>query len=253
MAIFATMELSGRIKSLRGNTSAAEFCRVFDVHRNTLYGYEAGRRTPDADFIKILCEYYKINSEWLLFGTGPKHKEPEEPIKTSSENLHCANSSPQIYSDLNGHIAIPQWKNPDPEIFDYVPMAETQLSAGGGAFVISEEIEGYYAFRKSWLNRVASSIKNLVLMRILGDSMSPTIQHDDTVMIDTGKRVLKEGMLYAIRVDSTVMIKRLSLRLGGKVLIISDNRQEYEPYEAEMKDLHIIGQIIFFCRTFATE
>jgi len=37
------------------------------------------------------------------------------------------------------------------------------------------------------------------------------------------------------------------------MLIISDNRHEYEPYEANVKELHIIGQIIFFCRTFATE
>jgi len=158
-----------------------------------------------------------------------------------------------IVSDGNGQIFIPQWQNPDPEMFDYIPMAETQLSAGGGAFVISEEIEGYYAFRKSWLNRVASSAKNLVLMRVLGDSMSPTIQEDDTVMIDIGKRSIKEGMIYAIRFDSTVMIKRLAFRPGGRILIISDNRHEYEPYEVEMRDLHIIGQIIFFCRTFATE
>ena len=138
-------------------------------------------------------------------------------------------------------------------MFDYIPMVETQLSAGGGAFVISEDIEGYYAFRKKWLNRVASSIKHLVLMRVIGDSMSPTIQDNDTVMIDIGKRSIKEGMLYAIRFDSTVMIKRLAFRPSERILIISDNRQEYEPYEVELKDLHIIGQIIFFCRTFATE
>ena len=146
-----------------------------------------------------------------------------------------------------------QWQNLDPEMFDYIPTAETLLSAGGGAFVISEKIEGYYAFRNKWLSRVASSLKNLVLMRVLGDSMSPTIQEDDTVMIDIGKKSIKEGMIYAIRFDSTVMIKRLAFRPGGRMLIISDNRHEYEPYEADAKDLHIIGQIIFFCRTFATE
>lgn len=173
----------------------------------------------------------------------------ESPSSPSDSN----ESHESIYSKENGQIAIPQWQNPDPEIFDYIPMAETQLSAGGGAFVISEEIEGYYAFRKNWLSRVASSTKNLVLMRVVGDSMSPTIQEDDTVMIDIGKKSIKEGMIYAIRFDSTVMIKRLTFRPGGRILIISDNRHEYESYEADMRDLHIIGQIIFFCRTFATD
>ena len=74
-------------------------------------------------------------------------------------------------------------------------------------------------------------------MRVLGDSMSPTIQEDDTVLIDIVKKTIKEGMIYAIRFDSTVLIKRRTFQPGGKILIISDNRQEYE---AEMKDLHII-------------
>jgi phage repressor protein C with HTH and peptisase S24 domain len=138
-------------------------------------------------------------------------------------------------------------------MFDYVPMAEAKLSAGGGCFVLSEDMRDYYAFRKDWLRRVASSPRSVVLMRVQGRSMDPTIQDGDTVMIDTGRCDIKEGMIYALRVDSTVMIKRLSFRLGGKVRIISDNRQDYEPYEADTKDLSIIGQVIFFCRTFVPE
>jgi len=155
--------------------------------------------------------------------------------------------------DAEGRVAIPRWENPDPEMFDYIPMAEAQLSAGGGCFVISEDIEGYYAFRKSWLSRVASSAKNLVLMRVQGGSMHPTIQDGDTVMIDTGRLYIKEGMLYALRFDSTIMIKRLAFRPGGRIQVISDNRQEYDPFEADVKDLHLIGQVIFFCRTFVSD
>lgn len=154
--------------------------------------------------------------------------------------------------DANGQVAIPRWQNPDPEMFDYIPMAEAKLSAGGGCFVLSEDFEGYYAFRRTWLSRVATSVKNLVLMRVLGGSMNPTIQDGDTVMIDTGRTDVKEGMLYALRFDSTIMVKRLAFRPGSRIQIISDNRQEYEPYEADLRELHIIGQVIFFCRTFVS-
>ena len=119
--------------------------------------------------------------------------------------------------------------------------------------MLSENMEDYYAFRKNWLSRVATSPSRLVLMRINGNSMSPTLEDSDTVMIDTGRRDIKEGMIYALRVDHSVMIKRLSFRVGGKVLIISDNRHDYDPYEAPMKDLHILGQVIFFCRTFVSD
>ncbi len=240
-----------RLKTIRNNESQKEFGARFGVDLNTIGRYETGITTPKADFIAAVCTTYEINPSWLLFGKGSMHEGKAPPIIATNSEQPPENTP--LYNFDSGQVAIPQWQNPDPEMFDYIPMAETQLSAGGGAFVISEEIEGYYAFRKSWLRRVASSTKNLVLMRVMGDSMSPTIQEDDTVMIDIGKKSIKEGMLYAIRFDSTVMIKRLAFRPGGRILIMSDNRLEYESYEAELRDLHIIGQIIFFCRTFATE
>ena len=198
-----------------------------------------------------------VSTGWLATGEGPMrpsdhHKERRVLSRSKDEILNALAPQPCAV-DENGSIVIPGWQNPDPEMFDYVPMAEAQLSAGGGCFVLSEDMLGYYAFRKSWLRRVASSPKHVVLMRVLGSSMDPTIQDGDTVMIDTGRRDINEGMIYALRVGSTVMIKRLSFRIGGKVLIISDNRQEYEPYEADTKDLHVIGQIIFFCRSFVPE
>lgn len=90
-------------------------------------------------------------------------------------------------------------------------------------------------------------------MRVTGDSMSPTIQVKNTVLIDTGRKAVKEGAIYAIRIDSTVLIKRLSFRLGGKIVIISDNRREFDPYEGDIQDLHIIDQVIFFSRALIDE
>ena len=118
---------------------------------------------------------------------------------------------------------------------------------------LSEDCEGYYAFRKTWVNRITSSKKNLVLLRVTGDSMDPTIKDRDTVMIDTGRCQIREGEIYAIRADQTIMIKRLSFRLNDKIQIISDNRKEFDPYEVSVSDIHILGQVIFFSRVLITE
>lgn len=72
-------------------------------------------------------------------------------------------------------------------------------------------------------------------------------------MIDTGRKDVKEGEIFAIRFDNTIMIKRISFRPGDKLQIISDNRMEYQPYEADIKDIHIIGQVIFFSRLLINE
>ena len=83
--------------------------------------------------------------------------------------------------------------------------------------------------------------------------MHPTIQNKDTVMIDASRCQIKEGQIYALRADHTIMIKRLSFRLNDKIQIISDNKQAFEPYEVNVSDIHILGQVIFFSRVLIAE
>lgn len=222
------MNIGNRIKEVRGTTPREEFAALFGVNKATIQRYEIYGRDPGTEFITNLCERYGINAEWILFGSGQKYRGGGQGQQSSGQDQ-------------------------DPFDFDYIPMVEPKLSAGGGAFVESEGVRGYYAFRKDWLHRVTSSSKDLVLMRVIGDSMAPTIQENDTVMVDTGRRDISEGKVYAIRYDQTIMIKRLVFRPAEKILVISDNRTEYEPYEAAMTDLHIIGQIIFFSRVLIPE
>lgn len=247
------MSLGSRIKLVRGKLSQKDFGTIFSATPNTIRGYETDTTSPNADFISAICEHYSLSSDWLLFGNGPMTKEVSVPPKSTTKPSHESEQHAAITVDANGQPKIPEWKNPDPEIFDYIPMAKANLSAGGEAFVLTEEIEGYYAFRNTWLNSVASSKRNLVLMRVIGDSMEPTIKSGDTVLIDTGRKEIKEGQIYALRVDNTVIIKRLAYRLGGKVMIISDNRQEFETYEASPEDVHVLGQVIFFSRVLIPE
>jgi phage repressor protein C with HTH and peptisase S24 domain len=145
-------------------------------------------------------------------------------------------------------VVIPRWENPDLDYYDFIPMAEAHLSTGGGAFVLSESVKNYFAFRKDWLRKVATSVRNLVLMNVRGHSMEPTIQEGDTVLIDTGRKRIYDGCIYALGQGETVVIKRLELLAGMRVRIISDNRTEFPPYEVPLRDLRILGQIIWYAR-----
>ena len=213
------MTLHQRIRMLRGNTSKAEFCRRFGIHRNTLPKYESGERAPGADFLKALSDAYDVSLDWLIKGT-----EPMRP----------------------GHPA--QGRSLLADDFEFIPMAEAKLSAGGGAFVLSESMRDYYAFRTDWLTKTLSSVKNAILMRVTGDSMEPTIYDGDTVMLDTGRTHIYDGSIYALRMEDTIMIKRLSLRPGNKIQVIPDNRKEYDAYETDRKDIHVLAQVVWFAR-----
>lgn len=229
----------------------AELSRRTGISTVSINSYIKGDSDPSRERLISMADAAGVSLFWFATGEGEIQPGQEETLAHETY-LVTEQSGLLRLVDASGNTVTPLG-NPDPSLFDYVPMVETQLSAGGGCFVLSENIEGYYAFRKSWLRRIASSIKSLVLMRVQGRSMDPTIQDGDTVMIDTGRQVIKEGLLYALRFDSTVMIKRLSFRPGGRIQVISDNRQEYDPFEADLSELHVIGQIVFFCRTFVQE
>lgn len=249
------MNLGDRLKIVRGDISQKEFGEKFNITPNTLRRYETGVNPPTTDFILDVCEKYKINPIWLLLGEGPKHLEPDEisdtlkGAKKAAPSQTASHTPSRRATDIQpSQTQIPQWENPDPEMFYYVPMAKAKLSAGGGMFVLTEDISDYYAFRKNWLNRVASSPDSVVLMTVQGRSMEPTIRDKDTVMIDTGRTEIIEGQIYALRLDETIMLKRLTLRPGGVVNVISDNKEEFDSYQANRNEIYVIGQIIFFCR-----
>lgn len=229
------------------------------ISPRTINAYALGETDPSRLRIAAIAKAAGVSAGWLVSGEGPMLSEGQGSRGVYTEEAPrkiTLVEPPGPTWDENGLIAIPRWQNPDPQMFDYVPMAEAQLSAGGGSFVLSEDVEDYYAFRKSWLRRVASSPHNVILMRIRGNSMGGAcgkLEDKDVCMVDIGLRNIIDDTIFALRVDHSIMIKRLSLRVGGKVLIISDNRDEYEPYEVDRADLHIIGQVIFSCRTYVPE
>lgn len=245
-------EFKDRLQLIIGEESVSSFGRRCNISESSLRTSMQGA-LPRLDKLIAIAEAANVNIEWLATGEGPMRPGQESLIVKDIESgkdevlgvVHCEDD---IEQTPQPHTNIPQWEQPDTDAFHYVPMAKAKLSAGGGMFVLSEDVSDYYAFRKKWLNRIATSPKNVVLMEVQGNSMAPTILDKDTVLIDTGRMEIIEGMIYAIRLDHTIMIKRLTHRPGGIINVISDNKEEFEPYQANRKDIHIIGQIIFFSR-----
>lgn len=219
-----------RVKSITGWRRQNDLADFLDVQSTGISEAKGKGLFREKWALKIAKEF-GTTADFILYGDGQNEK-----------HIDIKKNTPPV---------IPQREKPDPETYFYVPMAEAQLSAGGGMFVLSEEISAYYAFRKDWLNRIATSAKSVVLMAVNGNSMHPTIQNKDTVLIDTGRQTILEGLLYAIRLDSTIMIKRLTHRPGDIINVVSDNKDEFETYQAKRSEIHVIGQIIHFSRDLA--
>lgn len=74
--------------------------------------------------------------------------------------------------------------------------------------------------------------------------MEPIIMAGDIVLIDMGRNRVYEGLIYVLGLGETIMIKWLALLPGGRALILSDNRTEFQPEEATLNDIRVIGRVI---------
>lgn len=103
----------------------------------------------------------------------------------------------------------------------------------------------YVPFSENLLQKLGVSEKNCVVFWANGNSMFPTIDDEDQLLIDTSKREIKEGKIYVVRHRGTMWVKRI--RFGfNDVQLVSDN-PDYSPihisYE-EAQDLQIVGQVV---------
>lgn len=146
-------------------------------------------------------------------------------------------------------------KDVDTEQYFYIPKAVPRLAAGAGNLVTSETSDDYYAFRLDWLNEVASNKGDLWLFEVLGDSMLPTLEPGDVVLIDCGRKIPAHNRIYAFEEDNAITIKRLSKQADGTFAIISDNqahrgdRGPLYPPRALCPSIRIIGRMIWSART----
>ena len=245
--------IGNRLEKVRGKTSIKKFGEEYGAAPNTVRSYEKGESSPPIDYLMRICSGgRKIPQEWLILGQG----EPPEWLSHGVGDLaeiHQVLSDDDrpeplennaVYIDENGLLAVPILKTPSIEDFCFLPLVETRLSAGAGSFVLSEAVETYYAYRKTFINRYATSQKNVILAYATGNSMEGTLYDGDIVMIDTGRRTIEDGRIFAIRLGEVIAIKRLSLLPNDKAMVISDNKEEYAPYEANIEDIHVIGKMM---------
>lgn len=210
---YSTAGFSDRLRSIIKPDSVLSFSKKCGLSDSLMRKYLSGSLPGLENLLKIATTS-GVSLEWLATDKGPIRRETQP-------------------KDLNE--------------FAYVDLIDVTLSAGGGAFVYSEGVKGYYAFKKEWLHKVCLEPSKAVLMKVSGDSMYPTFSDGDIVMIDTSRTRLIPGKIFALRINDTIMLKRLEPLLGGNVRIFSDN-QLYKAYEAPKEDVHILGQAIWLAK-----
>ena len=128
------------------------------------------------------------------------------------------------------------------------------VSAGPGAIVTEELGKAYFAFDERWLKALtASSPSNLSIVRVEGDSMAPTLNAGDDILVDLGDSAerLRDG-IYVLRIDDALVVKRLALNpVGRRVTVQSDNPAYPDWPDCGLDDIKPIGRVIWSGRRIA--
>lgn len=214
--------LGSRIRQLwlESGEKQDDFVRELNVSTVTLANYMNNSRKPDSEFLLSLKRKLNISLDWLLTGESSRETSGIFPEKESE--------------------------------VEFIPMVEARLSAGCGSLETSGESERGYAFRKDFLAR-KGNYKNMVLMRVSGDSMEPEIYNNDVVLIDQSKKDIFPGRIFAVGFEEAIYLKRIDM-LPGKIVLKSANLA-YPPVELDVRGqcedfFRVIGRVLWSGREY---
>lgn len=133
-----------------------------------------------------------------------------------------------------------------------IPRLDVQASAGPGAAEAEEKRLGRIGFDGAWLRRLGlggGGPDRLSVIRVDGDSMSPTLSDGDEILVDRedGAGRLRDG-IYVLRVEGALIVKRLAVGPGGRLSVRSDN-QAYPGWpDVEAGSIDVVGRVVWVGR-----
>lgn len=218
-------QLGKRIRAIRTERglNQKDFGALGGVGITTQQQYEAGRTAPTTEYFFRLAEH---GVEIPLF------ERQDAPILGGAITDQIRRAMTKAHGET-----------------DSVAIGEIDLAYGlGAAFSDGPVGELIHQFPRTWVERITKTPgEMLTIARGRGDSMQPTIQDGDMVLIDRSQRTIREqDAIWALTIGDFAMIKRVRSR-GERIAILSDN-ERVPPEEVFHEEINIVGRVIFIGR-----
>ena len=226
--------MTERIEQVREdlNLSAMAFCKRIGFPYARYHHIIGGRKSkPTADLLTLVTEHTRANPDWLLRGRGPVYRKEEDEFEGDRG----------FAPGLGG---------------DYVllPLYSVQGSAGDGGLNGPEEVEDLLAFKREWITReLRASPEALSLIYVQGESMVPTLNPGDVILVERNNVHSVSDGIFVIRMGEALLVKRLQFLPDAALNVTSDN-PAYAPFKVSLKepaeDFGIIGRVVWAGRRF---
>ena len=132
-------------------------------------------------------------------------------------------------------------------------LGNVTASMGHGITVYDETQTGVYEISQKLANDIGIVSGKTQMIFASGDSMYPTIEGGDSLLIDTSKKEVYDGRIYCVRIDGQLYAKRLQKIPPNPIKVISDNEKKYDAFYIDFSksidfDFEVIGEIRWWGR-----
>jgi phage repressor protein C with HTH and peptisase S24 domain len=210
--------------------SADRLARAMAVSPSAFRKWLRGEAEPSRERLVALADAAKVSIAWLAKGEGP-----------------APNFAKSDHGGGRARSAEPE-RGIDPNRFILLPKQAEGAAAGTGTPAPPRPETEYIAFRHDWVRAVLGIEPNdLILETAVGESMQPTIQDGDLLLVDTTDRTFSSFGVYVLEVGGERLVKRVQRKLDGSLVLISDN-DTYQPDQvtgAMLDGVTVIGRVVW--------
>lgn len=218
-----------------------DFAAQLGVGPSRIGSIETDVDPPSRRFLQTISERYNISADWLLNGHGDQFHAPIPGFQGRHKRVEPPDHARPDHGDVrfadNSYV--------------FIRRADISVSAGNGTCEVEGPDTGSIALPTSWCSRAGIKSDLAILVKVAGDSMSPTIADGSFVLIHLIEKTVDKTGIYAFVRAGESFIKRLmpsDLNADGRpgtVLVISDN-PAFPPYALtgkRLNELRIVGRV----------
>ena len=223
----------GRLQTILTHwPSADRLARVTGVSPSAFRKWLRGEAEPSRERLVALANASGVAVGWLANGDGP-----EPRFQGAAGTTRSRGTSAPLDADLDrqAYVVLPR---------------RPEAAAAGAESPPAPNTTEFIAFHRDWVRgHLGIEPDQLIVETALGESMEPTIQNGDLLLVDTTETHIHSFGVHVIEIAGERLVKRMQPRLDGSLTLISDN----PAYEAEhippdrADTVRIVGRVLWTC------
>ncbi|WP_323842539.1 MULTISPECIES: helix-turn-helix transcriptional regulator [unclassified Moraxella] len=225
--------LAERLKLARSKAglSQSKVAEAVGISQPTYQALESGK-VQKTSYMMEIANALQVSPNWLATGQGEMPARENQINENNTQIMDFWDSETPLYDDE----------------FEANFYKDAEF-LGGSGFEVDVYDDGRRKIRYAYTaaRRAGANPSKVICTTLVGDSMEELILDGSMIAIDTSKKDIREGKIYAFRHGNMLRVKYLIPRPDGGLIIRSHNERYTDEVitgeEIENENIQIIGWV----------